>query len=88
MGPDPVTGLLTSSFILYYGVSNVLSDDAGNLTINDINGTLGIVSVKDPIYTLQVSQPTIYFLYTCIYIIYIYYKYMDHVHASLYIHVL
>ena len=64
MGPDPITGLLTSSFILYYGVSNLSSDDEEELTINDINGTRGIVSVKDPIHTLQVRQlADLYYIY-------------------------
>ena len=52
VGPDPTTGLLTRNFTLYYGVSDLT---AGGLMTNNING---IVSVKDPINTQQVRQPT------------------------------
>ena len=48
-----MTGLLTKSFTIYYGVSNLLSGDP---MISDINGTLGTVTVKDPIHTLQVKK--------------------------------
>ena len=48
-----MTGLLTRSFTLYYGVSNLLSGDP---MISDINGTLGTVTVKDPIHKLQVKK--------------------------------
>ena len=56
IGPDPKTGLLTSNFTLYYGVHNLPSGEAGNLMINDADGTQGIVSIKDPIHTLQVKK--------------------------------
>ena len=62
-----MTGLLTSSFILYYGISNLSSDNEEELTINDINGTLGTVSVKDPIHTLQVRQLADYSTFIYIY---------------------
>ena len=58
VGPDPMTGLLTKNFIFYYGVSDLSTGAAGSLMMNDINGTLGIVSVQDPIHTVQVRQPT------------------------------
>ena len=48
-----MTGLLTRNFTLYYGVSNLLSGDP---MINDIDGTLGNVIIKDPIHTLQVKK--------------------------------
>ena len=46
-----MTGLLTRSFTVYYGVSNLSPE-----TANDIDGTLGIVNIKDPIDTLQVES--------------------------------
>ena len=48
-----MTGLLTRNFTLYYGVSDLL---LGDPMINDINGTLGTVNIKDPIHTLQVKE--------------------------------
>jgi hypothetical protein len=55
VGPDPKTGLLSRNVTLYFGVSNL---STGNSMINDIDGTLGNVSIKDPIHTLQVRQLT------------------------------
>ena len=48
VGPNPVTGLLTTQFTVYYGV--------GGSSIGDIEGLRGVVTIHDPIETLPVRH--------------------------------
>ena len=51
-----MTGLLARNVTLYYGVVNLSTGASRKSVINDINGTLGNVSIKDPIHKLQVRH--------------------------------
>ena len=52
VGPDPVTGLLTREFTLYFGMGG--NDDESATGGGYTNGAVGVVRVNDPIETLPV----------------------------------
>ena len=51
VGPDPTSGLLTTTFTLYFG----MGDSSPQQGTPPPEGTVGIVRVNDPIQTLPVS---------------------------------
>ena len=61
MAPDPTTGLLKTSFTLYFGMGDTpISGDGfrGDEAIS--KGPVGIVKIQDPIETLPVSDYIIF----------------------------
>ena len=60
MAPDPRTGLLTTTFTLYFGMGSTSRDDVAGLRDDLISeGPLGVVKIQDPIETLPVSHDII-----------------------------